>query len=147
MNSSEKIKANGTVIIKFIICRNISGYEHDTAQANVKAPHPRKHAKRFSQKHREWGRRHHLLNSSCSTIVSTAPDSLVSQSTSYSPCLLSCLQQESQCANFPILLLTMWLSILSLTSFLLMYQISCLSCLRDQIIFPFLLSYSTSKRD
>lgn len=29
MNSSEKIKVNVTVIIKFIICRNINGYEHD----------------------------------------------------------------------------------------------------------------------
>lgn len=28
MNSSEKIKANGTVIVKFNICRNIGGYEH-----------------------------------------------------------------------------------------------------------------------
>lgn len=51
MNSSEKIKAN--VIIKFVICRNISGYEHDAAQAKCKddlpqkAPHPRKYAKRM----------------------------------------------------------------------------------------------------
>lgn len=34
--------------------------------------------------------------------VVTAPGSLVSQPTSYCPCLLSCLQQESQCADFPL---------------------------------------------
>lgn len=57
---------------------------------------------RFSQKPKENEEgSHHLLNSSCGTIVSIAPGSLFSQSTSYYPCLLSCFQQETQCADLP----------------------------------------------
>lgn len=40
MNSSEKIKVNFAVIIKFIICRNISGYERDEMTCHRRLPIP-----------------------------------------------------------------------------------------------------------
>lgn len=51
-DTSEKIKAISTVVIKFIICRNISGYEHGAGYCtskmekllNTEVPHPRKYA-------------------------------------------------------------------------------------------------------
>lgn len=133
MNSSEKIKANVTVIIKFIICRNISGYESDKMTCH----------RRFSipenvHKENEEG----SITCWTAAVVQLYPQLLAVWFHSPPATVLACYLAFGRKANvliFPLtLLLTMWLSILSLASFLLMYQISYLSCLRDTIILSIL---------
>lgn len=153
-DTSEKIKAVNTVIIKFTICRNTSGYEHGAGYCTSKmerslategSPSQKTHKRDLVKSTRRMrmvlGKQQQFQNRSHGTAVSTAPGSLISQSTSYCPCLLSCLQQTKPIAPFFLDSSADYVVKHPLVSFFQMYQTSCLSCLRNQIICPFLLSY------
>lgn len=146
-DTSEKIKAISTVIIKFIICKNISGYEHGPGYCTSKmerwlategSPCQKTHngdlVKSTRRMRMVLGRQQQFQNSS----PGTAPGSLISQSTSYCLCLLSCLSRQSQCVHFPLDSSADYVVKYPLVSFILMYQISCLSCLRCHIILSIL---------
>lgn len=109
-DTSEKIEAISTVI-----CRSISGFEHGAGYCTSKmeqwlgtegSPSQKTHKRDLVKSIRRirmvLGRQQQFQNRNCGTIVSTAPGSLISWSTSYCPCLLSCLQRtKPMCSFFP----------------------------------------------
>lgn len=146
----ERIKAFSTVIIKFIICRNISGYEHGagyctskmeiwlaTEDSSFQKTYNRELVKNARRVKKVLERQQQFQNSSHGTLVSTAPGYLSSQSTNYCPYYLA-FSRQSQCAHFPLDSSADYVVEHPLISFLVMYQISCLSFLRYQIILSIL---------
>lgn len=144
------MKAFSTVITKFIVCRNISDYEHGagyytskmeiwlaTEDSSFQKTYNRELVKNARRAKKVLERQQQFQNSSHSTAVSTAPGCLISQSTNHCPYHLA-FSRQSQCARFPLDSSADYVVKDPLSSFLVMYQISCLSFLRYQIILSIL---------